>query len=191
MIKLRIFAKESILPLHGSQSCCGKGACVSQKNYEPCCAGPPKTDRSWLSVLTIRGPRLVEMAIHSGILCWKTSWTAWKGFRYEAGGWAPQVGRCPVCYWGKAEGITNTHYSCWENSMDKGVWRATVHGVTMSQTWLSTPYTHTHKHTCMYTCTHLISYFLTRGAYIFMEPVTAETCEFSSCIYGNLKLHPT
>ena len=33
--------------------------------------------------------------------------------------------------------------------------------------------------------------FLTRGAYIFMEPVTAETCEFSSSTYGNLKLHPT
>ena len=28
-------------------------------------------------------------------------------------------------------------YSCLENSMDRGEWRATVHGVTRSQTWLS------------------------------------------------------
>ena len=28
-------------------------------------------------------------------------------------------------------------YSCLGNSMDRGAWRATVHGVTKSQTWLS------------------------------------------------------
>ena len=28
-------------------------------------------------------------------------------------------------------------YSCLENSMDRGAWQATVHGVTKSQTWLS------------------------------------------------------
>ena len=28
-------------------------------------------------------------------------------------------------------------YSCLENSMDRGAWRAVVHGVTKSQTWLS------------------------------------------------------
>ena len=28
-------------------------------------------------------------------------------------------------------------YSCLENSMDRGAWRATVHGVTQSWTWLS------------------------------------------------------
>ena len=34
--------------------------------------------------------------------------------------------------------------SCLENSMDRGAWRATVHGVSKSQTqlkWLSTPTT--------------------------------------------------
>ena len=35
-------------------------------------------------------------------------------------------------------------YSCLENSMDRGVWQAIVHGVTKSQTWLSI---HTHTHT--------------------------------------------
>ena len=34
-------------------------------------------------------------------------------------------------------------YSCLNNPMDRGTWRATVHGVTKSQTRLST---HTHKH---------------------------------------------
>ena len=34
-------------------------------------------------------------------------------------------------------------YSCLENPMDRGAWRATVHGVAKSQTWLST---HTHTH---------------------------------------------
>ena len=28
-------------------------------------------------------------------------------------------------------------YSCLENSMNRGAWRPTVHGVTDSQTWLS------------------------------------------------------
>ena len=35
-------------------------------------------------------------------------------------------------------------YSCLENSMDKGAWWATVHGVTNSQTWLTTEWL-THK----------------------------------------------
>ena len=37
-------------------------------------------------------------------------------------------------------------YSCLENSMDRGVWWAIVHGVTKSWTWLSAQ-THTHTHT--------------------------------------------
>ena len=36
----------------------GEGTCVSQLSYEPCHAGPPKTDRSWWRVLTKRGPRV-------------------------------------------------------------------------------------------------------------------------------------
>ena len=34
-------------------------------------------------------------------------------------------------------------YSCLENPMNRGAWQAIVHGVTKSQTQLST---HTHKH---------------------------------------------
>ena len=36
-------------------------------------------------------------------------------------------------------------YSCLENSMDRGAWRATVHGVTRSQTWLKW----LSRHACM------------------------------------------
>ena len=37
--------------------------------------------------------------------------------------------------WGRSPGEGNGHplqYSCLENSMDRGAWRATVHGVTKS-----------------------------------------------------------
>ena len=44
----------------------------------------------------------------------------------------PGSGRSP------GEGNGNPlQYSCLENSMDRGAWWATVHGVTKSQTWLS------------------------------------------------------
>ena len=42
--------------------------------------------------------------------------------------------------WGRSPGEGNGNslqYSCLENSMDRGDWRATVHGVTKSQTGLS------------------------------------------------------
>ena len=41
-------------------------------------------------------------------------------------------------------------YSCLENPMGRGAWRATVHGVTKRQTQLSictNTHTHTHTHT--------------------------------------------
>ena len=38
-------------------------------------------------------------------------------------------------------------YSCLGNSMDREAWRATVHGVTKSWTWLSNTRAHTHTHT--------------------------------------------
>ena len=41
---------------------------------------------------------------------------------------------------GRATGKGNDNpiqYSCLENSIDRGAWQATVHGVTKSQTWLS------------------------------------------------------
>ena len=54
-------------------------------------------------------------------------------------GWIPGSGRSP------GDGNGNPlQYSYLENSMDRGAWWVTVHGVTKSQTRLST-YTHTKK----------------------------------------------
>ena len=50
--------------------------------------------------------------------------------------WIPGLGRCP----GGANG-NPLQYSCLENPMDRGAWRATVHRIAKSQTqlkWLST-----------------------------------------------------
>ena len=66
-------------PLHGSLLCCGKGACVTQWNYEPCCVGPPKMNVSWWRVLTKLDPLEEGMANHSSILALRTSWTVFKG----------------------------------------------------------------------------------------------------------------
>ena len=55
-------------------------------------------------------------------------------------GFIPESGRFP--------GVGNGNplqYSCLENSMDRGAWRATVHGVAKSLS-LSLTYTHTHTH---------------------------------------------
>ena len=39
-------------------------------------------------------------------------------------------------------------YYCLENLMDRGAWRATVHGVTKSRAqWSACPRAHTHTHT--------------------------------------------
>ena len=53
---------------------------------------------------------------------------------YNAGdpGLIPGSGRSP----GEGNGIS-LHYSCLENSMDKGAWQATVRGVAKNQTRLS------------------------------------------------------
>ena len=56
---------------------------------------------------------------------------------------------------GRSRGVGNGNplqYSCLENSMDKGTWWATVHGVAKSQIRLSAhararTHTHTHTHT--------------------------------------------
>ena len=47
-------------------------------------------------------------------------------------GLIPGLGRYP----GEGNG-DSLKYSCLENSMDRGAWRAPVHGVTKSQTWVS------------------------------------------------------
>ena len=51
--------------------------------------------------------------------------------------WVPELGRS------LGGGHSNPlQYSCWENSMDRGAWRATVPGVTRSRTRLSNFHSH-------------------------------------------------
>ena len=82
---------------------------------------------------------------------WKCLYIPWgfpggsdgKESAYNAGdlGLIPGLERSP------GEGHSNPlQYSCLENSMDRGAWGATIHGVPKSQTWLSY-YRHTHIHT--------------------------------------------
>ena len=56
------------------------------------------------------------------------------------------LGSIPGC--GRSPGGGNGNplqYSCLENSMDRGAWWATVHGVAKNRTRVS--HTHTHTHT--------------------------------------------
>ena len=64
----------------------------------------------------------------------------------------PGLGRSP----GVEDGNPLQCY-CLENSMDRGAWQATAHGVAKSQTWLSDcthtrTHTHTHTHTVPLQC---------------------------------------
>ena len=55
---------------------------------------------------------------------------------------------------GRSLGVGNGNllqYSCLENSMDKTDWWATVHGIAISQTQLSTERVHVHTHTHTHT----------------------------------------
>ena len=80
-----------------------------------------------------------EMATHSNILAWKTPWTEEPGRLQSMG--SQGVGHdCQTSlpsltsYFITGEGNGNPlQYSCLENPMDRGAWRAMVHGVAESQ----------------------------------------------------------
>ena len=76
----------------------------TQRNYEPSCAGPPKTGHSgefWKEVIHWRR----KWQTTSVFLLGKTHEQYEKAKRYDTGRWAPQVRRCPVWYWGRAERV--------------------------------------------------------------------------------------
>ena len=86
-------------------------------------------------------------SIRSLLHCFPHRYISWKGFRggsvvknlpanAGAAGLIPGSGRSP----GGGNGNPIQYFS-WDNPMDRGAWRATVHGVTKSQTqlkWLGT-----------------------------------------------------
>ena len=61
---------------------------------------------------------------------------------YKKCGFHPWVGKIPL----RKSMANPLQYSCLENPMDRGAWRATVHEVAKCQTWLSV---HAHTHTQM------------------------------------------
>ena len=67
-------------------------------------------------------------------------------------------------------------YSCLEDSMDRSTWRATVHGFTKSQTWLSMHrHTHTHTHTHTYTHTQVATCLLSSLRYDYLSSFLTRT----------------
>ena len=61
---------------------------------------------------------------------------------------------------GRSPGVGNGNplqYSCLGNSMDRGAWRATVRGVTKSQT--ERTHTHTHTHRLISTVLYIRQYY--------------------------------
>ena len=79
------------------------------------------------------------MATHSSILAWKTSWTEEPGRLQSMGLQRVRHDRetftSLTSYFITGEGNGNPlQYSCLENPMDRGAWRAMVHGVAESRT---------------------------------------------------------
>ena len=72
---------------------------------------------------------------------------------HDNAGDSREVGLIPSL--GRSPGVGNSNplqYSCLENSMDRGVWWSTVHGVAKSWIQLSAcAHTHTHTHTHRHT----------------------------------------
>ena len=89
-----------------------------------------------------------EMPTHSSTLAWKIPWTeepgrlqsvGSQGVRHDCQTSLPSL----TSYFITGEGNGNPlQYSCLENPMDRGAWRATVHGISESQTWLKWLSTH-------------------------------------------------
>ena len=88
-------------------------------------------------------------------------------------------------------------FSCLENPIDRGAWRAMVHGFTKSQTWLkplSTHTTHTHRHACAHSvyCTCFFcseaKIFADKSVNLFFSPFRCGFC-WGPCLSQSLG-HP-
>ena len=84
---------------------------------------------SWVGKVLWRRDRL-PTPVFLGFPC------GWAG--KEAACNAGDLGSIPGLARSPGEGNSNPlQYSCLENSLDRGAWQATVHGVTKSRTWLN------------------------------------------------------
>ena len=85
----------------------------------------------------------LEKATHSSVLAWRTPGTGEPGGLPSVGShrvrrdWSDLAAARAWCVSGEGNGNL-LQYSCLGNPMDRGAWRATVHRVAKSGTWLST-----------------------------------------------------
>ena len=78
------------------------------------------------------------MAICSSILAWRIPWTQEPGRLQSKSQTRLSDFTSLTLYFITGEGNGNPlQYSCLENPMDRGAWRATVHGISKSETRLS------------------------------------------------------
>ena len=85
-----------------------------------------QTRLKWLSTPHIGTTSLVVPGFPGGSNAKESSWNV------VDTGLTPGLGSSP-----REENDNPLQYSCLVNSMDRGVWRAIVHGIAKSQTWLS------------------------------------------------------
>ena len=79
--------------------------------------------------------------------------------------------------WGRSPGEGNgspLQYSCLGNPMDRGIWQATVHGVTKesdtTEQLRACAHTHTHTHNIVAKqCKEFLSWFRYRNAYLLQN----------------------
>ena len=93
---------------------------------------------TWIQSLGWENPLEKGKVTHSSILAWIIPWTIRGSEGKEPTCSAGDPGSIPGSGGSSGEGNGNPlQYSCLENSMDRGAWWATVHGVAKSQTRLS------------------------------------------------------
>ena len=109
-----------------------KGVCQRQER-KVFCALPCAETAAWVTAEEKQGLWSFPAASQHGSVC--KEYTSNSGDTGDTGS-IPGLGRCP----GGGNG-NPLQYSCLENSMDRRVWRATVHGVVQSQTRQSTQHT--------------------------------------------------
>ena len=129
-------------------------ACIGEGNGTPLqcsCLENPRGSRAWWAAIcgvAQSRTRLKRLSSSSSNASWGLPWWLMgKESTYNTGDTGeassiPGSGRSP----GEENG-NPLQYSCLENSVDRGAWRAVVHGVTKSWTQLGdwAPPTHTHR----------------------------------------------
>ena len=128
-------------PLPGLNTCLGiLASCILTKNPGRDSSDPPLLPPSWHEIKTIiLGSIHWRLEPSQGFPCGSDGKESAHGVGDQ--GLIPELGRS--CGGGYSYPL---QYSCLENPMNRGAWRATVHGAAKSRTWLKWFSTHAQKH---------------------------------------------